>query len=593
VPVRRLIPVLATVLLVTAACSSDDDPSGDAAPDTTVATDPVETTPTDPPVDTTPATDPPTTTAATTIDDDAAPIVDSSVDSAPNSPMVAVVDIVLRDPLQLEATAVSGDHVVEVPRTTAADAGERTLPVVGLRAGRTYDITVRALADGVTDDEVTLQFDVPPLPDWIPDHTVTVIDAERMSPGYTVIETRPKADSDEGDKYMLIAYDEAGEVVWYWVKPGGVGSFEQTPAGTFLTHYWPFGVRETDVLGNVVGNWRPEVAFAEGVDAPDVIPPAADGEPPIVPVTADWVELRTFHHESWPMENGNVLALSTTLHDLTPEQRQTFCPGDPYEFGVISDVAVEFTPDGTVLRTWDLWDAIDVDEHPGFWMCAEPGLFEDELSRDWTHANSVIYDEGRDAIIISVRHTDQVVAFDHLDDEGPQTDVRWILGAGATMPIDGGLTYHQHAAEVLDDGTIVIYDNGNGRPGTGEGTGNPPYSRAVIYDVDDSSEDRSQWTTTQLWQHIVYDDGGLPIFTAFIGDADPLPNGNVLITHGGIGEFPPTEDSMMRALIIEVTREGTDDGEIVWQIDTDPTESHTVYRSERLESFYVGDAWDN
>ena len=94
------------------------------------------------------------------------------------------------------------------------------------------------------------------------------------------------------------------------------------------------------------------------------------------------------------------------------------------------------------------------------------GIFAEESTRDWTHANSVVYDPERDAVIISSRHTNQVVAFYHLDDEGPQTQVRWILGAGATMPIDGDLTYYQHSAEVNPDGTLIIYDNGNFRPGT-------------------------------------------------------------------------------------------------------------------------------
>jgi hypothetical protein len=593
--VRHPAPLLITVALVAAACSGS---SSDA--DTT----------TPPPATTAPATSAPATTApaegqdapvsttppATSAPAAEPPLVSSpTVEAAPNMPMVAVVSMVVRDPVQLEATATSGDHTVEVPRTTASESGERTLPIVGLRAGRTYDITVRAVAGGESvDAEIDLEFEVPPLPDWIPNHTVEIADADRMSPGYTLIETRPVLDSEEGDKYMMLVYDEAGEVVWYLARLGGVGGVEQTPDGTLLTHYWPFGIREFDMTGNVLADWRPQVERAEGPEAPDIFPPREDDDPPITDVTADWVELQTFHHENWPMPNGNILGLSTTVHELTPEQRQAICPGDPHEFDAISDVVAEFTRDGTVLRTWDLWDAIDIDEFPGSDMCADPGLFASVVARDWTHANSVVYDDERKAVIISSRHTDQVVAFDYLDAEGPQTDVRWILGAGATMPIDGDLTYHQHAAEVLDDGAIIIYDNGNARPGTGQDPpGNPPYSRAVIYDVDDSSDDRAEWTTTQRWEHVVDGDDGLPIFTAFIGDADALANGNVLITHGGIGPFPPDDESPQHALIIEVVPEGDEGGPVVFSITTDRSERYTVYRSERIESFYVGDAWES
>jgi hypothetical protein len=311
-----------------------------------------------------------------------------------------------------------------------------------------------------------------------------------------------------------------------------------------------------------------------------------------LPVRADWVDVDGFHHENWPMPNGNVLALSTAIHELTDEQRAAFCPGDETAFNVISDLIVEFEPDGGVVRTWDLWDAIDVDEHPGSDMCIDEGFFAEPVNRDWTHANSVVYDPGRDAIIISSRHTDQIVAFDHLDDVGHQTRVRWILGAGSTMPFEGEPSYHQHAVEVIDETRIIVYDNGNGRPGTaGDNPDRAPYSRAVIYEVDDTSADPADWSARQVWEHIAVDDAGAPIFTSFIGDADVLENGNVLITHGGIGSRDPEDADPLRALIIEVVPEGTDGGEIVWEFRSDPSSPNTSYRSERITSFYVGDAW--
>ena len=287
-----------------------------------------------------------------------------------------------------------------------------------------------------------------PLPDWFPNH-VLVIDRERSSPGFTLVETAPSVRDDDTPDQVLVAYDDEGEVVWYYTNTGAIGGVEQTDRGTFLSHYWPFGIRENDVLGELVGHWRPhpaepeapeggssadDEALIETVD-PDSVERwlgALEGNPGDMEplrVTADWVALGGFHHENWPMPNGNILALSTTIHDLTPEQRETFCPGDPHPFGVISDVVVEFEPDGTVVRTWDLWDAVDVDEVPGTDMCVDSGLFAGEVQRDWTHANSVIYDPGRDAIIISSRHTDQIIALDHLDDRGPQAQVRWVLGA--------------------------------------------------------------------------------------------------------------------------------------------------------------------
>ena len=518
-----------------------------------------------------------------------------AVTASPLIGLAADVRVDVDQPARVDVTARSGDHVVEVPRTAQLST-EHNISLVGMRSNRTYEIDVELFDDegGSLGGPSPLSFTTTPLPTWFPDHQLT-IDPERSSPGYTIVEATPNQPSDDAPDEVLIAYDAAGEIVWYYFNSGSNGGVEQTATGTFLMHYWPFGIREVDPLGNLVGHWRPELDSVDA-DQIDFWNDALAGNPGDIdplPVVPDWIELSGFHHENWPMPNGNILTLSTTLHDLTDEQQQTFCPDDPESFIAISDVAVEFEPDGTVLRTWDLWDAIDINEHPGSWLCIDAGLFQDEKTRDWTHANSVIYDERRDAIVVSSRHTDQIVAFDHLDDIGPQASVRWILGAGATMPLDGEPTFHQHAVEVNDDGSFTVYDNGNARPGTSpDDPDNPPYSRAVIYDVDDSSSDPSDWSATQRWEHRMIDDAtGAPIFTAFIGDADQLANGNVLITHGGIGEFPAPPDQPLRAVIVEVVPSGDSGGDIVWRLDSDPTSSHAVYRSERIESFYVGPDW--
>jgi len=312
-----------------------------------------------------------------------------------------------------------------------------------------------------------------------------------------------------------------------------------------------------------------------------------------LPVRSDEVNLTSFHHEAWPKPDGNILALSTTFHDLTPEQRATFCPDDPFDFGVVSDVVVEFEPSGRVVRTWDLWDAVDIDEVPGHELCGEFGPFASSLGRDWMHANAVVYDEQRDAVIVSARHTNQVIALDHGDEEGAQSTVRWIFGEHGTIDLEGDPPYYQHAVEVQDDGSILLYDNGNGRPGT---TVDDPddsrstFSRAVLYAVDDRSPDPSRWSVRQLWEHRTADDDGSPLYARFLGDADRLTNGDVLITHGGIS--PETEGSYDHARVIEVVPEGNEGGDVVWDLRIGSAEEPvTVYRSERIPSFYFGPDW--
>jgi hypothetical protein len=638
VPVKlhRLLAVVP--LLVAAACSGGDDdasPPADSATAVDDAGDP-ETDETDEasaddaggesePVETVGTTATTTPSTAATTEPAGAALLGAGIVPARHVPLAAAVKLEFDEPVQVQVTATSGDHVVETA-LTAEPSAQPIVPVVGMRADRTYDITVEALVDGAPVEVATpepLTFDTPPLPDWMPAHRVTS-DPDRVSPGITIIESSPTTPpAPEGTTTttaapattttttatgtgtvapagpepvyptaVAIGYDPEGEIVWYYTNQG-LGGIEQTQHGTFIAHYGPFGAREFDMLGNVVNHWRPSFADGNGTRNPGGLPEGNDGDAPPITVDPEWVELRSFHHEVLTMPNGNLLALSTTLHELTPEQRATICPDDPIEFTAVSDVIVEFTPEGEALRTWDLFDVVDVVEIPGTDMCATGGgLFASQVNRDWTHANSVVYDEVRDAILISSRHTEQIIALDHLDDEGPQAQLRWIIGVGATMPLDGDEPYHQHAVEVLDDGAIILYDNGNARPGTEiDDPVNPTYSRAVIYEVDDAGDDPATWTARQRWQHIAYEDDGSPVFTSFIGDADMMANGNVLITHGGIGPFPPVPESPLRALIIEVVPEGDEGGPIVWQLDSDPAQSHTVYRSEKVETFYLGDDW--
>jgi arylsulfate sulfotransferase len=621
----RSVALAVSAALVVAACSGSDDaaeaPSTDPAPTDSVEED-VDTAdePVDEPAADEPAEEEESTTTVDAASSDGIAVVD--VEGSVHAPLAALVTVRTDDETLVDVTATSGDHVVDVP-LPAATSTEHQIPVIGMRADQTYALSVDVLdADGASIGVVDgLEFTTDPLPEYFGDHQLT-IDAERAAPGFTVIEFDTLSPREGATSSQhLVAYDNDGEVVWYYENTGALGGFEVTPAGTFNIFYWPFGTREVDFLGNVVGNWRPLASGAdpsvitneelfEGIDPEQVdfqgglgalVGNPGDAEP--VPVSAEWVDLATIHHEAWPMPNGNTLTLSTTTHELTPEQREAFCPGDPAPFNAISDVAVEFTPDGTVVRTWDLWDVIDIDEFPGGEMCVPAGIFAEENARDWTHANSAIYDPERDAVIISSRHTNQIVAFDHLDDEGPQTQLRWILGAGSTMPLDGEPTTYQHAVEVNADGSLIVYDNGNDRPTNQLATPGTPssctsvvscanaYSRAVIYDVDDSSDDPADWTATQRWEHIDTEDNGNLAYSGFISDADQLSNGNVLITHGGIGTFPPGPEDPLHILIREVVPEGESGGDIVWELQSEL--GFVTYRSERIETFYNGPEWAN
>lgn len=518
-----------------------------------------------------------------------------------NNVLSARLEFELEQPAIVAVTAVSGDHVVEVPPTSRAlDAV--MIPLVGLRSERTYAISA-ALTDVAGEDLGVLESEF--TSGAIPERFVPIeieTDPSRTSPGYTIVEMQELRDPASAtpaqpfDEFQyLIALDDEGEVVWYYENGVVIGAVEQTTDGTFTSIYWPNGVREFDMLGNEVADWIVPLDDQATADVETVIEESPDAGPrapgldavEAIPLVSD--DFNLIHHEAQRTVDGNYLALSATSHDLTDEQRSTFCPDDDLPFSALSDVAVEFTPEGEILRTWDLWDVIDIDAVPGEEMCN--AFFAVDGARDWTHANAVVYDAERDAVIFSARHTSQVVAMRHGDDLGPQTELLWTFGDNGTLPLTGDGPRYQHAVEVQDDGSILLYDNGNGRPGTDPtDPENPPYSRAVLYDVDDRSDDPAEWQVTQLWEHRTDDIDGEPLFASFIGDADRLSNGNVLITHGGADFMNPT--SFLHTRIIEVVPDGAAGGDIVWQLDAgSPEQTVATYRAERIDSFYVGPMW--
>jgi hypothetical protein len=304
------------------------------------------------------------------------------------------------------------------------------------------------------------------------------------------------------------------------------------------------------------------------------------------------------------MENGNFLVLNVELRAFENYPTSDSDPEAPLATAVVAgDEVVEFSPsDGAVVNRWSLLDLLDpyrigYDSLGGFWNSVFPEF--EQGTRDWTHGNAVIHDPTDDSIIVSLRHQDAVVKFSRQTGQ-----IIWILGAhGNWDPAQFGtfllnpvgdnflFQFHQHAPEVTDEGTLVLYDNGNYKatPFDPKLAAIDNFSRAVEYSINEDTKEVSQ-----VWEFGEFDD---PVrYAPFIGDADTQPlTGNVLITHGGVttdAEGIPSDSiptSKTSVYIIEVTH--TTPGQKVFELSiVDPTpetaNGWTTYRSERLPSLY-------
>lgn len=190
-----------------------------------------------------------------------------------------------------------------------------------------------------------------------------------------------------------------------------------------------------------------------------------------------------FHHDLTVLPDGNYVIASSHVDNT-----------------VINDTLLEVEADtGNVVWKADLSTILDTTDGNNIYSAP----------RNWFHCNSVDYDDENDAIVASGRMLDAVVSIDR-----KTKAVNWILGTqdGWTKtdptlfftPVgdDFAWQYIQHHATVLDNGNIMLFDNGGYRvKGTldtpEEGVhGKDVYSRAVIYDIDTEA-----MTISQVWQY--------------------------------------------------------------------------------------------
>jgi uncharacterized protein (UPF0248 family) len=286
-----------------------------------------------------------------------------------------------------------------------------------------------------------------------------------------------------------------------------------------------------------------------------------------VVLEADWngkvlweVRHPDHHHHGILLRNGNVL-----LHCMgeVPEEIAQRVVGGIDEHNMLSgqyaarsraeagkmysDYLAEVTPSGQTVWQWRTWEHLDP---------VADGIVEVQAPRTlWAQGNSVQELPDGD-ILASYRPTSTVIRISRKTGK-----ILWKLGA----PTVAG----QHAPTLLENGNILIFDNGPHRLDDAV-----PYSRAI--EVDPA-------TNEIVWKY--QDKPAWNFFSPRMGCAQRLPNGNTLITESSFGRF------------FEVTKEG----EIVWEyvnpffgkpfFGGPPTsESNQVFRALRYSAAEVARA---
>ena len=529
------------------------------------------------------------------VDDDPPGIVSGpTVALSQDAPLAALLRLTTDEPAEVTVDVTSNSVETSSVTDTSRDFSvhsdgfttEHAITLLGFHPAASYVIRV-TLTDEAGNDTVlddALGVTTAPLPVGFPPIHVEST-PELMEPGVTLFPVRASG-ANLAFGSVFVAVDESGEVVWYRRFDSiGYGDIRRISNGDLLFIRDDATITEINMLGDIVREWH---TTRKQDPAPGSIP----------------VNVPVFHHEVFEMDNGDFLVLSIDLREFENYPTSDSDPAAPLGTAVLAgDMVVEFSPaDGAVVNEWRLLNLLDpyrigYDSLGPFWNTVFPEI--EGGVKDWGHANAVIQDPSDDSIIVSLRHQDAVVKFSRQTGQ-----IIWILGTHNNWdPVRFGsfllnpvgdpflFQYHQHAPEVTEAGTILLYDNGNYKatPFDVKLPATENFSRAAEFSIN---EDTKQ--VTQVWEFGEFDD---PVrYAPFIGDADMQPlTGNVLITHGGVttdAEGLPTDNifaAKTSVYIIEVTH--TTPGEKVFELSiVDPTpetaNGWTTYRAERLPSLY-------
>ncbi|MCX6140944.1 MAG: aryl-sulfate sulfotransferase [Candidatus Kapabacteria bacterium] len=251
----------------------------------------------------------------------------------------------------------------------------------------------------------------------------------------------------------------------------------------------------------------------------------------------------TDFHECRIISDTSYLILG--VEKLTVDLSATV-PGGKSNADVSVAIVQERTFSGQTLFQWRSIDYIPVAD-------AVEDIDLTAASIDYIHVNSIVKDKDGN-YLLSCRHLDEVIKIN-----GRNGSVIWRLGGSKSKhnqftfendTTDGFVGFsHQHSAIISKTGTLLMFDNGNLKPGT-------PRSRAVEYSIDEVRK-----TVRRVWEFSPTPD----VYASSMGSVQELENGNILVGYGS---------ATTNLVAQEVNRDGT----IHVQIQDPTGDALTAYR---------------
>ncbi len=332
-----------------------------------------------------------------------------------------------------------------------------------------------------------------------------VTDYDRMQPGYTLYSMHMKAAA------RLI--DERGKVVREWSDPGGRhwDNIELLPNGDLITT----GADPADVSGI-----RDEARYAMRL--------TWDGQ-------VVWKKYLLCHHDIAAAPNDELIT-------LTFQRRKE--PSIHKQIDLRDDMITRLTRDGDEIESLSLWDTLSPAQEIYPFSKTRPTSMGGRKWVDLFHCNSVewmddpalaekdpLYQSSN--VLFCSRHQSRVAIID--------MEARKPVWAWGVDELDG-----PHDATVLDNGNVMIFDNGLTR-GWSRVVEVDPLTNEIVWQYYNERDRQAAEKATGLVART--NDKDRAFYTKSKGSNQRLANGNTLICNSDQGE------------IFEVTA----DGDVVWR----------------------------
>jgi len=204
------------------------------------------------------------------------------------------------------------------------------------------------------------------------------------------------------------------------------------------------------------------------------------------------------------MPNGNtmILRLVRTPEDIAARVKGGVAETERQRIMWV-DSLQEITPEGEVVWEWLGYEHLDPEADAICPLC-------DRM--EWTHCNACsVLPDGN--ILVSLLKQNTIAIIDK-----NTGDIKWRWGQKEGLG-------HQHHPNMLENGNILVFDNGSHRPAFGKGF-SPPSSRGL--EIALASREIG-------WEYD--DDERLNFWGPWISGCQRLPNGNTLICEGPFGRF--------------------------------------------------------